>query len=89
MAKGYAQVPGVDFFETFSHVARIDTIRTSLAVAAQTGWKIFQFDVNSAFLTGKLQEEVYVEQPPGFEIKGSENKVYKLKKTLYGLKQAP
>ena len=89
VAKGYAQVPGVDFFETFSPVARIDTIRTILAMAAEKGWKIFQFDVKSAFLNGELQEEVYVEQPLGFEIKGSEKKVYKLEKALYGLKQAP
>lgn len=89
VVKGYAQVLGIDFFEPFSPVARIDTIRTIIAIAAQRGWKVSQFDVKSAFLNGELQEEVYVEQPHGFEIEGLENKVYKLGKALYGLKQAP
>lgn len=89
VAKGYAQEYGVDYEETFSPVARFETIRVILSLAAQKGWKISQFDVKSAFLNGPLQEEVFVMQPPGFERKGEEEKVYKLHKALYGLKQAP
>lgn len=89
VVKGYAQVFGVDFSETFAPVARLDTIRLVLALAAQKGWKVFQLDVKSAFLNGYLQEEIYVEQPEGFAVKGQEDKVYLLKKALYGLKQAP
>jgi hypothetical protein len=58
-------------------------------LAAQKGWKIHQMDVKSAFLNGDLQEDVYMQQPPSFEIAGKEHKVYKLIKALYGLKQAP
>ena len=89
VVKGYAQVFGVDFSETFAPVARLDTIRMLLALAAQKRWKIYQLDVKSAFLNGYLQEEIYVEQPEGFQVKGQEEKVYLLKKALYGLKQAP
>lgn len=56
--------------------------------AACKGWKIYKLDVNSTFLNGPLEEEVYVSQPPGFEIKGKESKVYRLRKAIYGLKQA-
>eukprot|EP00253_Pinus_taeda_P021950 PITA_21950 len=59
------------------------------SIAAQQKWKIYQMDVKSAFLNGVLKEEVYVEQPPGYEVEGQEHKVYKLKKALYGLKEAP
>ena len=83
------QKPGLDYNETFAPVARLDTIRTLIALAAQRSWKLFQLDVKSAFLNGILQEEVYVDQPEGFVIKGKEDKVYKLYKALYGLKQAP
>ena len=89
VAKGYAQKPGIDYNETFAPVARLDTIRTLIALAAQKGWKLFQLDVKSAFLNGVLEEEVYTEQPEGFEVKTASHKVYKLKKALYGLKQAP
>ena len=89
VAKGYAQKSGIDYNETFAPVARLDTIRTLIALAAQKGWKLFQLDVKSAFLNGVLKEEVYVEQPEGFEVKNAGHKVYKLKKALYGLKQAP
>ncbi|KAI5327801.1 hypothetical protein L3X38_027197 [Prunus dulcis] len=89
VAKGYAQKPGIDYNETFAPVARLDTIRTLIALAAQKGWKLFQLDVKSAFLNGVLEEEVYTEQPGGFEVKTASHKVYKLKKALYGLKQAP
>ncbi|KAA0050371.1 Retrovirus-related Pol polyprotein from transposon TNT 1-94 [Cucumis melo var. makuwa] len=88
VAKGYAQQHGIDFEEIFSPVARFETVRIVLALAAQQQWSIYQFDVKSAFLNGELQEEVYVEQPEGFVKKDSEEKVYKLTKALYGLKQA-
>ena len=89
VAKGYAQQLGVDFEETFSHVACFETVRVFLALAAQPGQPIHQFDVKSAFLNGELEEEVYVAQPEGFIIGGKEDKVYRLRKALYGLKQAP
>ena len=60
-----------------------------MALASWRGWKLWRLDVKSAFLNGPLEEEVYITQPPGFELKGSEDKVLKLKKALYGLKQAP
>ena len=89
VAKGYAQEYGVDYEEVYAPVARMDTVRMILALAAQRGWCVFQLDVKSAFLHGKLAENVYVEQPRGYEIKNEEHKVYKLNKALYGLKQAP
>ncbi|OMO72757.1 hypothetical protein CCACVL1_17615 [Corchorus capsularis] len=89
VVKGYAQHFAVDFNETFAPVARLDTIRLLLALAAQNKWKVYQLDVKSAFLNGFLQEEIYVEQPDDFKVKGNEYKVYLLKKALYGLKQAP
>lgn len=89
VAKGYAQEKGIDYDEVFAPVARWDTIRMVVALAARNGWKLYQFDVKSAFLHGELTEDVYVAQPQGFEVKGEENKVYKLNKALYGLKQAP
>jgi len=88
VAKGYAQKLGIDYNEVFAPVARWDTIRTILAVAACRGWKVYQLDVKSAFLHGELIEVVYVEQPLGYQKKDA-NKVYKLKKALYGLRQAP
>jgi len=73
----------------FAPVARLDTIRLVTAFVVQKGWAIYQLDVKSAFLHGELNEEVFVEQPRGYEKKGNEQKVYKLKRALYGLKQAP
>lgn len=89
VAKGYSQQLGVDFTEVFAPVARMDTIRMIVALAVQRSWKIYQLDVKSAFLHGELGEDIYVEQPKGYEKKGSEHMVYKLHKALYGLKQAP
>ena len=70
-------------------MARLDTVRLLLALAANRGWQIHHLDVKSAFLHGDLKEEVYVSQPEGFRVKGMEDKVYKLSKALYGLRQAP
>ncbi|KAI5353004.1 hypothetical protein L3X38_005896 [Prunus dulcis] len=84
-----ATLKGIDFNETFAPVARLDIVRTLIALAAQKRWKLFQLDVKSAFLNGVLHEEVYVDQPPGFVVKDKEDRVYRLKKAIYGLKQAP
>jgi hypothetical protein len=89
VAKGYVQRIGVDFDEVFAPVARLDSVRLLLALAAQQGWSAHHMDVKSAFLNGILEEEVYVVQPPGFIVDGQEHRVYKLKKALYGLRQAP
>ena len=89
VAKGYVQRYGIYYEEVFAPVARIETIRLLINLAATNGWEIHHLDVKTAFLHGELKETVYVSQPEGFEVKGSEEKVYKLKKALYGLKQAP
>ena len=73
---------GVDFSETFAPVACLDTIRMLLALTAYKRSKVYNLDVKSAFLNGYLQEEIYVEQHEGFQIKGEEQEVYKLKKVL-------
>ena len=86
VAKGYAQKEGIDYDETFSPVARYDTVRALLAIAASRGMKLRQFNVKTAFLYGKLQQEVYLEQPEGFE--DGTDRVCRLKRSLYGLKQA-
>jgi len=70
----YAQIFGVDYSDTFAPVARLETIRMLLAVAAQKGWEVYQLDVKSAFLNGFLQEEIYVEQPEGFIKKGKKTR---------------
>ncbi|KAL8147589.1 hypothetical protein AgCh_005055 [Apium graveolens] len=89
VAKGYSQQEGIDYDETFAPVARLEAIRIFLAYAAHKKFKVFQMDVKSAFLNGELEEEVYVEQPPGFVDSKFPNHVYRLDKVLYGLKQAP
>jgi hypothetical protein len=89
VAKGYAQVAGLDFEETFAPVARLESILILLAYATHHSFKLFQMDVKSALLNGPIKEEVYVEQPPGFEDDRYPDHVYRLSKSLYGLKQAP
>ncbi|CAL8990716.1 unnamed protein product [Prunus brigantina] len=89
VAKGYSQQPGIDYNETFAPVARLDTIRALVALAAQKKWRIYQLDVKFAFLNGELEEEIYVEQPQGYIEQGGEDKALKQKKALYRLKQAP
>lgn len=85
--KGYSQKSGIDYHETFSPVARYDTVRSILSVAAVEGLQLRQFDVQTAFLYGDLEEEIYMEQPEGYT--DGTNRVCKLTKSLYGLKQAP
>ena len=65
-AKGYKQKEGEDYTEVFVPIFRLDTIRLIISLAVQNNWEIFQMDVKSAFLNGVLQEEVYLEQPPGY-----------------------
>jgi hypothetical protein len=89
VAKEYTQVEGLDFGETYAPVARLEAIRIPLAFATHHNLKLHQMDVKSEFLNGPISEEVYVEQPLGFEDPQSPNHVYKLHKALYGLKQAP
>ena len=89
VSKGYNQEEGIDYGETFASVARLEVVRLFLAFACMSGFKLFQMYVKSAFLYGIINEEVYVEQPPGFEDHQHPNHVFKLKKALYGLKQAP
>ncbi|MCO5563024.1 hypothetical protein L7F22_016660 [Adiantum nelumboides] len=89
VAKGYAQTYGIDYEETFNPVAKMATIRTVIAMAASKDWLLHQTDVKNAFLHGNLQEEVYIDQPHGYEDVKHPGYVCKLKKALYGLKQAP
>ncbi|WVZ83672.1 LOW QUALITY PROTEIN: hypothetical protein U9M48_030798 [Paspalum notatum var. saurae] len=86
VAQGYTQVEGLDFSETFASIGSHSIL---LAFACAHNIKLFEMDVKSAFLNGKISELVYVEQPLGFEDPKKPNHVYKLSKALYGLKQAP
>nr|GEW76790.1 retrovirus-related Pol polyprotein from transposon TNT 1-94 [Tanacetum cinerariifolium] len=89
VAKGYSQEEGIDFEESFATVARLEAIKIFIANDASKNMTIYQIDVNTAFLNGKLKEEVYVSQPEGFVDPDRPNHVYRLKKAFYGLKQAP
>ena len=86
VAKGFKQKSDLDFFDIFSPVTRIISIRLLIAIAAIFYLKIHQMDVKTAFLNGDLKEEIYMDQPEGFVESGQENKVCKLTKSLYGLK---
>ncbi|GJV93926.1 putative ribonuclease H-like domain-containing protein [Tanacetum coccineum] len=89
VAQGYTQEEGINYDEVFAPVARIEAIRLFLAYASFKDFIVYQMDVKSAFLYGKIEEEVYVCQPPGFEDIDFSDRVYKVKKALYGLHQAP
>lgn len=89
VCKGYAQVEGVDYEETFAPMARLEAIIMFLAFASHKKLKVYQMDVKSAFLNGYLEDKVYIEQPNGFQLSNKRDYVCKLKKALYGLKQAP
>ncbi|PHT34686.1 putative mediator of RNA polymerase II transcription subunit 37c [Capsicum baccatum] len=89
VVKGFKQKEGLDYFDTYSLVIRITSIRMLIALEAVYGLEIHQMDVKTAFLNEELEKEIYMEQPEGFVVPGKENKVCKLGKSLYGLKQAP
>jgi hypothetical protein len=89
VVKGYVQRAGVDFDEVFAPVARLESVRMMVALAAHEGREVHHMDVKSVFLNGVLKEEVYVQQPPAFIIPGSEGMVLHLHKALYSLWQAP
>jgi hypothetical protein len=89
VAKGYSHVEGLDCDETFAPIARLESIRILLAYATHHDCKLYQMDIKSVVLNGPIKEEVYVEQPSGFEDEEYPNHVCKLHKALYGLKQVP
>ncbi|GKB35255.1 ribonuclease H-like domain-containing protein [Tanacetum coccineum] len=89
VAQGYTQEEGIDYDEVFAYVGRIEAIRLFLSYASFKDFVVYQMDVKSAFLYGKIEEEVYVCQPPGFEDPDFPDRVYKVEKALYGLHQDP
>ena len=86
LARGFSHKEGIDYEENFSLVATYTSIRTVIALASNMKWKLHQMDVKTAFLNGIIEEEVYIEQPQGFEINDQKTHVCRLKKALYGLK---
>ena len=89
VTKGYTQIYGSDYYDTFSRVAKIASIRLLLSMADMSSWPLYQLDIKNAFLHGDLVEEVYMEQPPGFVAQGESGLVCRLRRSLYGLKQSP
>jgi hypothetical protein len=89
VAKGYTQTYGIDYEETFALVAKMNSVRTLISCAVNFDWGIYQMDVKNAFLHGDLQEEVYMQIPPGFESNYNRGRVLRLHHSLYGLKQSP
>ncbi|GKF12508.1 putative ribonuclease H-like domain-containing protein [Tanacetum coccineum] len=89
LQQGYTQEEGIDYDDIFTPAARIEAIRLFLAYASFMNFFVYQMDVKSAFLYGKIKEEVYVCQPLGFEDPEFPDRVYKVEKALYGLHQAP
>ena len=89
VAQGFNQEEMIDYEETFAPIARLEVIRMLLTFACFKDFVLYQMDVKRVFLNGFINEEVYVEQPPGFQIFNFPNHVFKLRKALYGLKQTP
>ena len=86
IAKGFTQEYGIDYEETFAHVAHLTSIRCLIATAAVHNWLLYQMDVKNAFLNANLQEKVYMQPPFGYTYSG--HQVCHLRRALYGLKQA-
>ena len=86
VAKRYAQTYGVDYFDTFSPIAKMTYVLLFISLAATYNWDLYQLDIKNVFLHGDLQEEVYIEQPLGFVAQGEIGRVCCLWKSLYGLK---
>ncbi|KAG8482771.1 hypothetical protein CXB51_024179 [Gossypium anomalum] len=89
VAKGYSQIPGVDFTDVFSPIVKHSSIRALLGIVAMHDLELEQLDVKTAFLHGELEEDIYRQQPEGFTVSEKEDYVCLLKKSLYGLKQSP
>ena len=89
VARGFSQAYGLDYHETFSPVARLSSIRVLFSIALDQSWPLHQLDVSNAFLYGDLDEQVFMEQPPGYVAQGESSEVCLLKKAIYGLKQSP
>jgi hypothetical protein len=88
VARGYEQQHGINFQETFAPIVRWKSIRLIIAFAAHFSWPIHHMDVVTAFLNGYIQEDIFMQQPPGCVLPGSEHLVCKLNRALYGLKQS-
>lgn len=91
VAKGFTQQEGVDFTDTFSHVAKLDSVKLLLALAVIKGWSLSQMDVSNAFFHSELDEEIYMTLPQGYTPASGvlpSNHVWRLHKSIYGLKQA-
>ena len=86
VARGFSQIPGMDYNQTFAPVVRLETIRAILALAIENDWEIQQMDVKGAYLNGDLKEEIYMNQPEGFD--DSMSRLCRLIKTIYRLKQS-
>jgi hypothetical protein len=84
---GFYQKEGIDYEEMFSHVARYTLIRNTVAIAAKMKWNLPQMDVETTFLNGVIEEEVYIEQPQGFEVDDMKTHIWKMNKALYRLKK--
>ena len=78
MAKGFSKKEGIDYEETFAPVARYSSIRTIISLAVQMGWNVHQMDIKTSFLNGVIEEEVFIEQPKGFEVENRESLVCRL-----------
>ena len=89
VAKGYTQTYGIDYQETFSTVAKLKTVRVLLSLATNLDWPLHQLDVKNAFLHGNLEEEVYMDIPPGYTITLKAKIACRLQRAFYGLKQSP